>query len=333
MNKKLTKREIHEQALKEFIETTGARMVENGVPGWLVAELAETHAKETADAARPTPKQRAEIKQLIRDVKAGKPLEMPVRVGELRRDALHLGPPIADRVTAEPDGTFSAFVNLDGTMHRVGRAPARDTAVRIARVARAAARVIYKHTKGDPMPAEDYAATACVSADFPLGFKRRPGRPPSSKAAAGQFEAIEPIMSSWVVARVGDLLDKPAHVLPEGDLDRFHAELWSLAEKHKPLNEWTRQRVHAEAERWREELVAKYQKAGLLTPANRKAIDKRVKEYARSMSGHTQEEVNVINAEYDRRQHYESRANQKEMAKKALAKDIREAMKRYRLPS
>jgi hypothetical protein len=308
MTKKTTKKEIRAKALKDYIETAGTRMVENGLPVWLVAELAEKHAKEVADAARPTPKQRTELKRQqakreawLASVEAGVPPSPPKPPLLLRSAALmgYFGKAVPDRTAKEPDGTYAAFVALDGKLHRLCRVQDEATAARVARVARAAASILYRHTQGDQIGPDDFAATACVSADFPLGLKRRQGRPSASVLPGASENAFEAITSAWVVKKVGALLGKPAHSLPPGDFEKLTYALWDLPSSSRSIDATTKENVMAEARRWHGELVAQYREAGVLTEANHAIIEKAAKGYAGKMLGYTPEDLDAFNKEQE----------------------------------
>jgi hypothetical protein len=107
---------------------------------------------------------------------------------------------------------------IDGKQHKLGSVPSEATARRIADVARHALATVFDKPQDNPVFPGEFAASACTVANYALGYTRSRGRPNKSAGrAAGQATKVHAITSGEVVARIGELVGKPAPTLPEGD--------------------------------------------------------------------------------------------------------------------
>ena len=233
----LKKRELYERTFTEYMQENEPLIEERGLA--IVADMAKIVSQAVADKAFPTTKQRKQRAQQSRahktwlaSVKKGVPPALPEPPARLKRAALHgyFGALPAARTAKEPNGSYAAFVNIDGKSHRLCYLPDEETAQRVARVARAAAWCVFGHRGGDGPAPGDTAASACVSADFQLGLKRKPGRPSTSVLRRPEDD-YEPLTSSWVVQKVGALLGMenrvPALKVVEVKVPKVRGEEWA----------------------------------------------------------------------------------------------------------
>jgi hypothetical protein len=221
LTKRKTKAEIRDEAraawLAENADDLTPRLGER-----TVNQLADQHAQAVADRARPTLSQRAErrkrdeLEARAREryeawrerAAAGEPPEPPA-IGA------RLVPP---RNVIQDGDTFTPLAIIDGKQHKLGSVPSEATARRIADVARHALAIVYEKRQDNPVFGGELAASACIVANYALGFGRSRGRPNKSAGrAAGQATKVHPITSSEVLDRVSDLVGKPAPKLAEPD--------------------------------------------------------------------------------------------------------------------
>jgi len=293
MTKRKTKTQMRDDARAHFLANHADALRARGHSQSMVDYMADSHADAVADQVRPTTamrkRQKAE-KEWAREAATGKPPALP-KPPPLIKDACmtaFFGKRPPERTAKNADGTFTALVQLRGQLHKLCKLPTLEGARRVAAVARIAAWVTYQERVGLDGPGPDeFAATQCVSADYPLAFKRAAGRPTRSVLKAGQMSGVGSVTSGWVVKRVGDLLERTPPFLPEGDPMAASRALWGLREHGRASDEGTRRLVANEVAGWLKTIRERYRNAGLLNPATEAMLKARSKDYGRKLTGYS----------------------------------------------
>jgi hypothetical protein len=178
--------------------------------------------------------------------------------------------------------TFTPLAIIDGKQHKLGSVPSEATARRIADVARHALAIVYGKRQDNPVFGGEIAASACIVANYALGFGRSRGRPNKSAGrAVGQATKVHPIMSSDVLDHIGELVGKRPPALPEPD---------------EPPPQWTptaapdprgvaEQTASREIEDWFRLQRGLYRAADLLTAEAEKMLRRLAGEHYRAVTG------------------------------------------------
>jgi hypothetical protein len=219
VTKRKTKAEIREEARTAWLAENAADLLACGWPQASIDMVADRFAKRVADKARPTAKQRAQLRE--RETKEARARE---RYEAWRERAATGEPPeipqtaqiVPPRNVVREGDTFTALAVVEGKERKLFQLPPEVVALRVADVARYALAIVYGHRKDNPLFAGELQASAGIAADHPLGYRRPRGRPAKlGRKPDGQFTRIEPITSGDVVRKVGDLVGKQAPMLRE----------------------------------------------------------------------------------------------------------------------
>lgn len=269
--KRPTKKDIYEKHRARLIE-------ENGQPPHVAAVL----AKRLADEERPTLKTRARRRAKMEVLKNGPP--EPALSSGLRFDLLNSsdGSPSAGRTAKQPDGTFTALVMIAGKLHKVMTLPDASTAERVARVARAAAWILFK--RGERPGLDDLAATAAVSANYQIGMKRRQGRNAASWVKDRAVENLVTVTSQDIVNRVATIVGVDAPKLPEPisatgrpPVTVLTDEMWNM-----PPRLSTKGIIAAQVASYKKAVVDAYHEVGLPVPLEE--IEEVARDFAKAMA-------------------------------------------------